>query len=319
MATGFDVQVTRGEVNVGTITGTVTVAGTVVVSSVTAPITVTGTVDVGTITNPVTVTGTVDVGTVATVTTITNPVTVTGLVNVGTLATITNPVTVTGTVDVGTVTTVSAVTDITNAVTVTGSVDVGTVTSITGGDIDAQLVDAAGNRAKIDTTVSAIRTITVEHAEIHAGDEYSSSYLWTTVASAANADMLLQVGAGKEGHLIIDVAVGGNCYFYLYEGTTFDNAGTALGEFNRCRSSGNTATITATHTPTVTGVGTAIETAYIPGGAGTDPSGKTAAPGGSGGARHEWVLDKSTNYLIRLTNVSGAARAMSIDASWYEE
>jgi hypothetical protein len=74
---------------------------------------------------------------------------------------------------------------------------------------------------------------------------------------------------------------------------------------NHNRASAKAFSGTVTHTPTVTGVGTQINgTGFIAGGPG-------GGEGGDFGFSNEFILDKSTNYLFRVTNVSGSASKIS--------
>jgi hypothetical protein len=71
---------------------------------------------------------------------------------------------------------------------------------------------------------------------------------------------------------------------------------------------------TVAHTPTITAAGTQIEFPSLFGGGG--------AGGGSGGSDNmdqEIVFKAATAYQIKLTNLSGGAKAMGLWLFWYEE
>jgi hypothetical protein len=113
------------------------------------------------------------------------------------------------------------------------------------------------------------------------------------------------------------IIVGGDAEFRLYEGTTVSANGTAAQPFNALRSSANTTESNHYHTPTVTGVGTQLlPTHFIPGGG---VFGAGGAAGGPVRAGTEIDLKTSTNYLLRVTNITVAAQEIGIEYGYYEE
>jgi len=166
-----------------------------------------------------------------------------------------------------------------------------------------------------DDITGALSTIDTVHYEVHEGETFQSSYKSPddgAIADNASLDMLLVTGANY-AHLTFSVAAGGDCEVLFYESTVTSNDGTALAENNMQRYSTNTATVTATYTPTVSNVGTLLHNSLQPGGRGPQ------APGGTSRAETEWVLKTGTKYLIRATNRAGTAQPVSIVAQWYEE
>jgi hypothetical protein len=173
------------------------------------------------------------------------------------------------------------------------------------GDIGLTSDDITGAQAVIPT----------EHYEVHEGETFQSSYKSPddgAIADNASLEILLQTGSAYP-HMTFSVAAGGDCEVLFYEDTTTSDVGTALVENNMQRYSTNVATLTATHTPTVSGVGTLLHNSFEPGGRGPQ------APGGTGRSNTEWVLDINTVYLVRATNRAGTAQPMSIVVQWYEE
>ncbi len=70
---------------------------------------------------------------------------------------------------------------------------------------------------------------------------------------------------------------------------------------------------TVTHTPTILTTGTQVNgTVFVPGGE------KAQSGGGAGGFDNEFVLKLNTSYLMRITNISGQVKPMSILVSGYQ-
>jgi hypothetical protein len=84
---------------------------------------------------------------------------------------------------------------------------------------------------------------------------------------------------------------------------------------NLKRASANVGTATLKSNVTVTGSGTVLSDAMVPGGTTGQRS------GGVSQIRNgiEWILKAGTTYVIRLTNRSGGAVQASISAIFYEE
>jgi hypothetical protein len=155
------------------------------------------------------------------------------------------------------------------------------------------------------------------HEEVHEGKFFSGGYYNSSVANNAAIDLLVQSSSAHYTHVKMRVAGGGDMTVQIYENATFSSAGTSVTMTNHNRASSKSFSGTVTHTPTITGTGSQINgTSYIPGG----PSG-----GGAGSAHagsdfsynNEFILDKSKNYLFRITNVSGGAIKMSAAIEGY--
>jgi len=165
---------------------------------------------------------------------------------------------------------------------------------------------------RVDSSGSLI-AITHEHSKVHQGQFYTTGYYNAAVASGSSIDVLVQTGT-KSVHTYIICAVGGNSTFSIYEGTTFSAAGTSLTPMNNNRSSSNTPLATFTHTPTITLTGTQLDgVEFIPGGSSAVATG-AIAPIGS----EQITMAPSTNYLFRLTNISGVATELNTRISFYE-
>lgn len=160
-------------------------------------------------------------------------------------------------------------------------------------------------------------TIDSTHKHTHKGESYHTSKYFAAVASAATVDILIKVGSGKALHANFKSAGGGDFTTQIFETPTISADGTSINIRDMNRTTASTSNATAFHTPTISATGTALtDTEFTPGGSGiATPGGVQSGVFGRGG---EWILKKSTNYLIRLTNQALTAQNMSISASWYE-
>jgi len=224
-----------------------------------------------------------------------------------------------------------AISDGGGSVTVDGSVsatqsgtwNIGTVTAVTGitnvvsvNDNGSTLsIDDGGNSISIDDGGNELLTIDYAHKEIHEGNHYSACYIFAGVANNASAELRILNGSTKYLHLLVYVNCELKTYSYIYEATTYSGNGTSLSIYNNNRSSAKVSTATVYHTPTVNVLGTEILCEMIPAGS------KSTPLGGSSASRLEYILDTSTDYLIRVTSKGGAGSSndISIICEWYEE
>lgn len=139
---------------------------------------------------------------------------------------------------------------------------------------------------------------------IHDGLAFAFGRYVASVADAANIDILL-VTNSAELFTKLQTKVGGDALLSVYEGVTVSNNGTSLGMLNLNRNSANTIDVASYHTPTITDLGTLIFQMYLPGG---------TSPHASGGADEftQGIFKTGTNYLLRLTNISGSTRPMQL-------
>jgi len=174
------------------------------------------------------------------------------------------------------------------------------------------IVTDGTNNIAVDSIDSSIGTITSAHIKVHQGNFYNISKLFENVADDSNAEILLKVGSNKKLHFTTIVTVGGTSHVYLYESPTVSDNGTQLAIYNMNRSSSNTSDATAYYSPTVASAGTELSSVLAEGGTGPKAIGSQARNDG------EWILEKSTDYLIRVTNKSGAVNDISIEIAFYE-
>ena len=190
------------------------------------------------------------------------------------------------------------------------------VANNTGDPIPGELLNPdTGEALPIDEVSGALITIDYAHHEVHEGSMFVAAYKspdGADVANDAELRYLFQVGA-KACHLDWLVVGGGDLEIFAYESTTFSNAGTSVPAGNMNRTSANVATMTVTHTPTITDNGNQLLNAFIPGGDGN------RAVGGLLRGDAEWILAPNTVYYLRCINRSGSAVPIGAIFEWYEK
>ena len=162
-----------------------------------------------------------------------------------------------------------------------------------------------------DDCVDSVATITTPHREVHLGNSYYFSYMDESVDDNGTIDVMICVGSTKELHTIFRFSSGGDAFGYIIENPTISATVTTIPIYNMNRTSSNTSDATCYATPTTSG-GTAIVSIVMPGG------GKQFSIGGATRNGAEWILQKDRNYVFRVINKGGAAKAVSFDIEWYE-
>ena len=174
-------------------------------------------------------------------------------------------------------------------------------------------------RYKFAPDVHAVTTMPHVHRVGHDGFFFHASGKVSAMVDANVDDFLIVTPATPEvnfGSLSLKVG-DGDVDVQFYEDTTTSDPGAALTELNVNRLSAITPGTVITFGPTVTGVGTLLHTDWVPP-TGTG-IGQTANGSFSGGGKgEEWILKASTQYMIRITNNSGATLDYAWEMSWYE-
>lgn len=160
--------------------------------------------------------------------------------------------------------------------------------------------------------VPGVVTTDVTHQRVHEGRYFSGGEYNAAIANGGILDILIQ-SSTQSTHIKFSGTSGGDASMVLYENTTFSAAGTAVVISNHNRSSSKVFSGTITATPTITVVGTQVNgTIFIAGGSHTN------SIGGSGDFNNEFILAASTNYLLRITNNSGAATKVETHIECYQ-
>jgi len=165
---------------------------------------------------------------------------------------------------------------------------------------------------EIDSKVDAPVTITTPHHMTHEGKYFIASRYFVSVDAAAYAILRLLVGANKELHATVSVAAAAQGNFYIFEGSTYTENGTAVTIHDKNRTTANASDALCYHTPTVEAYIGPLYKGLIPGGSKQRAIGSVRTNG------EEWIFKKSTDYLFRFFNSSEAACAVSIEVEFYE-
>lgn len=168
--------------------------------------------------------------------------------------------------------------------------------------------------ARVDENAEALVTMDTVHDRVHRGQMFVGSAYNASLAAAGTFDVLFRVGTGHSAHLDIAASLGGDGTVQLYEAPVSTVDGTALTLVDRNRITKNTPTSLAFTGPTLTSPGTLLVTDFFPGGSG----GSGATPGGSSDANFTEVVLGPGDYLIRVTNTSGAAAPVDVNLNFYE-
>ena len=207
---------------------------------------------------------------------------------------------------------------------------------VTEASLDATIADANGAKpAKVQQiggyvspAFTLLRAIEIDagngvvecdsaHHEIHEGVSFSAHIQVPATNNNASYDVLIKVGTGAI-HVIPSISTSLGASWGLYETPTTTADGTATTVNNRRRSSqgvvGFVSTSTVFANPTVTATGTQLDGEFLgSGGAG-------AKTGGQSRGMEEWVLKPATNYLIRVTNLSGSNGMVgTVHLHWYQD
>lgn len=165
----------------------------------------------------------------------------------------------------------------------------------------------------IDPISGGSYSIPIAHAKIHEGKLFNFNYT-ASVNNAANADLLLRVGA-KPLHLSFSAEMVGQYTLTIYEAPTTSANGTAITIVNNNRLSANLPLSAVGYTPTVSVVGTSIWSKLGAGGT-TTPTRTQVQTGVR--QDEELILLPNTNYLIRMNNSSTATQTVSLNFDFYE-
>jgi hypothetical protein len=153
------------------------------------------------------------------------------------------------------------------------------------------------------------------HHEVHEGNLYTFGYTFIDVANAASAELHFVTAATHSIHYAVRITSEGKSYAFIYRGSTYTDDGTEITPVNNNCASSNTAATTVYHTPTVNVDGTLLTAEngiLIAGGLGPQSVGSDVR------SNDERVAAVSNDYLVRVTNVAGTDKDITIQVAGYE-
>jgi hypothetical protein len=164
----------------------------------------------------------------------------------------------------------------------------------------------------LDDRSGARVCIDYPHHEIHEGNHYTVAYS-KTINSGSVSSIMITTSALSSGvvHLVA-ISESSLAGTWLFAEGTSASVGSALTVFNNNRISANTSGTVIVGSPTVTTVGTTLETHVIGADSGASRTGGTAEN------RGEWILSASTSYIIQFTS-SAASNPVNLMFSFYVE
>lgn len=177
------------------------------------------------------------------------------------------------------------------------------------------IIDASDkSRGLAIDTQGAAKVIDSIHSRIHAGEMFEAAVFEEDVGDNSDLELRIVTAAAQTAHCRFALSSGGDARIRFYEGATptTDGAGTAFTPKDRNRVSANDPVTGFFSGPSISVYGTVLLDTLLAGGTGGNAS------GGNLSTFEEWILAANTVYLMRLTNVSGGAKSMSIGASFYE-
>jgi len=151
--------------------------------------------------------------------------------------------------------------------------------------------------------------------KIYQGYGFSISHRFEGVADGSSIDVYFEnpSGSGREVFLIaIEIITFGQCYVDIYRGNSVNVAGTSITPMNLNFKSAISSIANVEYGGTYT-LGTLTLQTVCPGGA------KVRAIGGATEVGETAVIPENFNFLVRVTNQSGAATDLSIRVLWWEE
>jgi len=185
-------------------------------------------------------------------------------------------------------------------------------TGHTGGGKRVIITDGTTD-AFVEPSSQGLTTSRAIHKRVDNSNQWIASYRWAAVASAADVFFHIKVGATKNPHGVVRISTGAAITYYVYENPTLTNDGTALDNVNQNRQIVIAPGTACYIDPTITANGFQLEIGTF----GT--AGKFTATGEQVENGGYFLLKKSEDYLVRVTNDDEAAQDISMAYMWHEE
>ena len=173
------------------------------------------------------------------------------------------------------------------------------------------IIDKDGDQAGVDGPVGASKSIAVLHDKIHDGKAYSTGFLEMERADDASSTLFLSTPSDVYCHITLFGSAGGDAIATFHSGAQA-SGGTVATITNKNFNSSNTSGVSGQYSPSaVTASGTTMWQGLLPGGS------KNQAVGAQGEERDEFILKPSTKYLMKLQNIAGAGKNLSLGCTFY--
>lgn len=175
----------------------------------------------------------------------------------------------------------------------------------------------AGIRGKslvdVDGTSGALVTVDTIHRLIHLGKVFQASNYDPDLANNTDLDLLMVLG-NRGAHARFHIAANGSCRVRLIEDSSIGDNGQQITAYNRNRKNPNQSASSIYINPTVNSEGETILDDLLAGGS----AGGNRTIGSSMDSFEEFNLKTGTNYLLRVTNISGGNIEIVMSVFFYE-
>lgn len=145
------------------------------------------------------------------------------------------------------------------------------------------------------------------------GEAYLAAKMFIGVANNAYADIRVYTGSNVEPNMGMTISADGKCYITIRKDATYSASGTAVTTINLNANSSNTSSCSILYSPTISNSGTLVYETLLPAGKGSKTVGAELQ------SRAEVIFTPSTDYLLRVQNVSASSGDISVDLVYYEE
>ena len=168
--------------------------------------------------------------------------------------------------------------------------------------------------SKRDSLSGAPVGIDITKHHVHDGNMYQVGVTSTALANDGWLSLATPNPCGGQMHFTFNGSLDGTCQIDLLEGSSYAMTGTTTSTataYNMHRGKGDFPAKMIKNSSAISS-GTTPMSVVLPGGS------KTFSAGMAGGTRTglHWITDPTKNYLMRITNKAGAAKAASLEVNF---